>query len=484
MKKIINIITIALVVGLFSSCKDFLEAPYDNRIALNNLDDLDLVVANAYPVRADMFTEIMTDNFHHYASTMQASNAATYLPIYMWEDEFSDAIAVATPTHAYSHYYRKIYEANTVIEEIATASGDEARKKAILGEALILRAYSYFSLVNLFSLHYNEANNETNLGVPLITEVPKDNRSLYNRASVKQVYDQIDKDLAEGLSFMQEGRAYIPRTPYRFSFASINAFLTRINLYKGKWEEALKYADMVVAEKGVLVRKMSEDNTRRTTTTEQYWAQEIMNPSIHPNLLLVSQTNLFLCRPFGYRLGGFYVAHDLFYSTPASDFRKAHFSAGGTVIDSVALVVKYANQPNNPNAAQARYDCFTMEEVLLSRAEANLRKPNPDITKAMADIEAIRRERFTAANYRVLPTPATVEAALDVVLKERKLELIGQGFRWYDIKRLGIRIEHRKVRTSRDPDAVLEPNDKRTAIQIPIQARIGNPLLDNQLNPR
>ncbi len=484
MKKIFNIITLALIAWSFSSCKDFLEAPYDNRIELNNLDDLDMVVANAYPVRADIFTEIMTDNFHHYASTMQASNAATYLPIYMWEDEFSDAITVATPTHAYSHYYRKIYEANTVIEEIASASGNEARKKAILGEALILRAYNYFHLINLFSLHYNEASNATNLGVPLITEVPKDNRSLYNRATVKEVYDQIDKDLAEGLSLMQQGATYIPRTPYRFSFASIYALFTRVNLYKGKWEEAVRYADMVVADKGMVVRKMSEDNTRRTTTTEQFWAQEIMNPSIHPNLLLVSQTNLFLCRPIGYRLGGFYIAHDIFYTTPTSDFRRGHFSAGGTVIDSVALVVKYANQPNNPNAAQARYDCFTMEEVLLSRAEANLRKANPDITKAMADIEAIRKERFTAANYRALPTPATVEAALEAVLKERKLELIGQGFRWYDIKRLGIRVEHRKVRTSRNPDAVLEPNDKRTAIQIPIQARIGNPLLDSQLNPR
>lgn len=484
MKKYIKLIALALTVSVCGSCTKFLEAPYDNRIILDELDDFDRVLANAYPVRADMFTEIMTDNLHHYASTMQANNAPTYIPLFLWEDEFSDAITTATPTHAYNHYYSKIYEANTVIEEIVAASGDETRKKALIGEALILRAYGYFSLVNLFSLHYDETNNATNLGVPLVLEVPKENRPLYSRATVQEVYDQIEQDLTEGLTLINEGIEYLPRTPYRFSLASVYAFLTRLNLYKRNWEETARYADMAVADRGMAVRKMSEDNLRRTTTTERYWAQEIMNPSIHPTLLLVSQTNLFLCRPFGYRLGGFYIAHDIFYTTPQIDFRRQAFSAGGTVIDSVALVVKYANQPNNPNAPQARYDCFTMEEVLLNRAEANLRKAAPDIEKAMSDIEAIRRERFTTANYSPLATPATVESAIDVVLAQRKLELIGQGHRWYDIKRLGIQVEHRLVRTSQDPDAILAPNDLRTAIQIPIQARIGNPLLENQLNPR
>lgn len=486
MKKTFNLLLLLATISLLGGCKKFLDQPYDNRIELNNLNDIELVLANAYPLRADLFTEIMTDNLHHYASTMQASNGATYLPIYLWKDDYSDAITTATPTYAYSHYYRKIYDVNSVIEEATNVrTGDELRKKAIIGEALIVRAYNYFALVNLFALHYDEATNATNLGVPLITEVAKENRPLYNRATVKEVYEQIDKDMAEGLALMQEAVNHIPRMPYRFNLASIYAFYSRVNLYKGKWEESLNYANKVVEDKGVLVRKMAEDVARRTSTTEAYWAQEIMNPSLHPNLLLVSQsTGVFLCRPFGYRLGGFYVAHDMFYTTPAADFRKDHFSSGGTVIDSVALVVKYANQPNNPNASQVRYDGFTMEEVLFNRAESNLRKPSPDIAKAMSDVEAIRKERFTAANYRPLPTPGNTEEALKAVLAERKLEFIGQGLRWYDIKRLKLRIEHRLVRTSKNPDEVLEPNDKRTAIQIPLQARIGNPLLENQLNPR
>ncbi|MDR2281860.1 MAG: RagB/SusD family nutrient uptake outer membrane protein [Sphingobacterium sp.] len=485
MKYLNRIIVLVVALSFLSSCEKFLDAPYDNRVEIDDNESIDLLIVNAYPARADLFTEIMTDNLHHYASTMQASNGATYIPIYKWEDEYSDAITTATPTYAYSHYYKKVYEANLALEALETTKGDKVHAMALKGEALLLRAYNYFALVNLFSLHYDEADNDKNLGVPLILEVPKDNRGLYNRATVKEVYAQIDKDVEEGLALMKQGISFVPRSPYRFNLASAYAFLSRINLYKGKWEEAAKYADLVVAEKGVIVRKMSEDVWRKSNTDEKFWAQEIMNPSIHPNLLLVNQvTSIFLCRPFGYRLGGFYVAHNMFYTTPSTDYRWAHFSSGGTVIDSVALPVKYGNQPNNPNAVQVRYDCFTMEEVLLNRAEANLKKAAPDITKAMADIEAIRKERFSTANYRALATPATVTAALDVVMKERKLELIGQGYRWYDIKRLGIEIEHRMIRTDGKTAIILKPNDLRTAIQIPVQARVGNPLLENQLNPR
>ena len=42
-------------------------------------------------------------------------------------------------------------------------------------------------------------------------------------------------------------------------------------------------------------------------------------------------------------------------------------------------------------------------------------------------------------NYRGLPSvsPATESAFLDAVLKERRLELFGEGFRWFDLVRTG-----------------------------------------------
>lgn len=469
---------------LFNSCGKFIDATYDNRVDMNSMDNVDLLLANAYPERADIFSEILTDNFHHYGSTMQASMGPVFLPIYNWEDVHSEVITFGTPTYAYAHYYRKIYEANLALETLDLLTEDSDRKAALIGEALLLRAYSYFSLVNLFALHYNEKDNALNRGVPIITNVPKGNRTLYDRATVGEVYAQIDKDVEAGLKAFKRGEQFIPKTPYRFSLASVHAMVARMNLYKGKWAEAVHYSNLVLNERGAVVRRMSEDVARKAETTEKFWAQEIMNPSKHPNLLLVNQTPNFLCRSFGFRGSGFYLAHSLYYGVSRNDLRRHQFVSTATVIDSLGMVVKYGNQPNNPNAKQVRYDCFTIEEVLLNRAEANLRGQNPDITKAMTDIETIRKERFSPQNYKPLEQPTNVDGALELVWAERRLELLGQGFRWYDIKRLGIQVEHRLIRSDPSTANILAPHDKRTALQIPLRAQIGNPLLTNQLNPR
>lgn len=470
---------------LFTSCKKLIDQPYDNRLELKAAADYEGLVIQAYPERQDMFTDILTDDYHHYAGTMQASMGPRYLPIFMYKDDYQEGTA-ASPQPAYAHYYSKIYLVNNVIEEVMKGTGDETYKKAIRGEALMIRAYCYFSLVNLFGMHYNPATSANDLGVPLLTEVATANRPTFPRSTVKEIYDQIDKDMTEGLSLMKAGSAFLRTNPYRFSLISANAFIARVNLYKGNWEETVKYANQVVQEKGIVVRDLDKDITILTTTSIANFALQYMDPSTHPNILLASQTNVFLVTPVGFRLGGFYPALIYTYGTSMftnTDNRRRLISTGGTVIDSVSVYVKYAPQPNQPGVGVGRYDCFTMEEVLLNRAEANLKKANPDIAAAMRDVEEIRKKRFTS--YTPLSTTGlTVDQALTLVLRERRLELLGQGLRWYDVKRLGIQVEHRLIRYAASTGTILVPNDKRTALQIPLTARIGNPALENQLNPR
>ena len=140
MKKLHMLIAAVSILWTVSSCDSFIEEPYDNRVEIKGVEEMEAILVNAYPLRADIFTEIMTDNFHHYASTMQASNGATYIPIYLWRDDYSSSISTGTPSYAYSHYYKKIYEANNVIEGVESVSGSRLKKQALLGEALMLRA--------------------------------------------------------------------------------------------------------------------------------------------------------------------------------------------------------------------------------------------------------------------------------------------------------------------------------------------------------
>ncbi|MGN7783567.1 RagB/SusD family nutrient uptake outer membrane protein [Niabella sp. 22666] len=472
----------ALLGTFLISCTKFLEEPYDNRLELKAVENYRDLAASAYPERQDLFTDILTDDYHHYASTMQASLAPTYLPIYLYKDDYVEG--TATPSTAYPHYYKKIYLANNIISEVMDAEGDVLEKKAVLGEALLIRAYCYFTLVNLFGMHYDAATNATNLGVPLITDVPTANRPLFKRNTVKEVYEQIDVDMKEGLELLLEAKSIQSTNPYHFSLASAYAFFSRVNLYKGNWEECEKYASLAVEDRGPIIRNLAADIAVLGATSIANFALQFMDPSVHKNILLAQQTATFLTRPTGFRLCGFYPSHSLYYNYfPSTDLRFRLFSAGGTVIDSVTNYVKYAQQPNQPNVGVSRYECFTMEEVFLNRAEAALRKAVPNIGQAMADMDVIRAARLT--NYAPTNVASqTVTSALNLVMTERRKEFLGQGMRWFDIKRLGLRVEHRLSRTSPQADVVLESDDKRKALQIPISARVGNPELENQLNPR
>jgi hypothetical protein len=68
----------------------------------------------------------------------------------------------------------------------------------------------------------------------------------------------------------------------------------------------------------------------------------------------------------------------------------------------------------------------------LNRAETFAR--SGDIEAAMADINRLRQHRFDPAFYVPL-TPPSSEEALDMVLNERRKELVFRCLRWIDLRR-------------------------------------------------
>jgi hypothetical protein len=476
-----NIIASLLTVLALCStgCKKFTEKPYDNRIDLQFTEQYQQVLADAYPARHDMFTDILSDDYEYHANLAQASMTGYFLPVYLYKDEYPSN-NLTGPELAYREFFAKIYRTNIVINGVGTSTrGSEEFKAAVKGEALLLRAYCQFILVNLFSKHYNEATAATDLGIPIVTEVNEENVKSYKRATVKETYAQIEKDAVEGMALLQQGAAFTPKNPYHFSMASANAFMSRVMLYKGKWLEAIKYSDAVILEKGRFVRALATDLAVISANGIQVFTARFMDPTTHPSILMnYYTTSLSFLAPTGYSLSGFFVSDYLTTVLPTTDLRAKLTYPVGTVIDKRVMTVKYEVQPNNPNGTfRAAY--FNMEEVLLNRAEAVL-KSGGTVTEALVDLEVLRKARYTpytALNAATL----TPETLLPIVLLERRKEFIGEGLRWFDVKRLGIKVDH-LIGRGEAPAATLMPNDLRTAIQIPLKEQQGNPGI--QLNPR
>src|SRR5690606_34940810 len=93
----------------------------------------------------------------------------------------------------------------------------------LLGEALFVRAFCYFYLVNLFG------------EVPLaLTSDYRTNNAL-PRAPVELVYAQLIADLSEAAELLPEGFAHTGGERVRPNRAAAQAMLARVLLYSGDW---------------------------------------------------------------------------------------------------------------------------------------------------------------------------------------------------------------------------------------------------------
>ena len=122
-------------------------------------------------------------------------------------------------------------------------------------------------------------------------------------------------------------------------------------------------------------------------------------------------------------------------------------------------------------------DCgIRMAEVYLNRAEALIREYKIDgdaakCTQALNDLNTLRRSRYASQTYTDINI-TDPDALLTFCLQERQRELcMEEGFRWFDIKRLGLSVSHHYIDTDGNAkDYTLESNSLLYALPIPYDA--------------
>jgi starch-binding outer membrane protein, SusD/RagB family len=111
---------------------------------------------------------------------------------------------------------------------------------------------------------------------------------------------------------------------------------------------------------------------------------------------------------------------------PATDARRTKFIVEEG--DNSYLAKYTAPAPFTDYVPVIRY-----AEVLLNYAEAAAR--TKDLTKAVALVTAVRNRSDASYSFQA-EAIATQEALVNTILKERRIELLGEGFRSLDITRM------------------------------------------------
>lgn len=202
MKKLIYsiLLGIALLIG---SCSDFTDVQPKGKNLLSTTDQLEMLLNNEFKLSTSDLYVLCGDMIRassNIPTLINLPNKTRGAIIISWDEANQDKMAELTSSDTdFSTCYGIIGQiANPVLSHIDAAEGDEATKVKLKCEALVLRAYFHWLLVNKFAKAYNPATAEQDEGVPYVMEdwdvsVPTE------QVSVKKVYENILADLDKAI---------------------------------------------------------------------------------------------------------------------------------------------------------------------------------------------------------------------------------------------------------------------------------------------
>ena len=241
MRKWLFIACLFSLLLINTRCSDFLEESSQDEVRPSTVEDLEQLMLGESYLRTEpllMYLEVLTDNVQSAWTESHGTIVEQYAPAFTWQfDMFErmNEMGAAGGTDTWETLYSKIKGCNVTLDMLDKVDGSEANKLNQKGQALALRGFYYFILVNTFAEPYNKEGIDLDkaMGVPLILEsAVKD--EFPPRASIKAVYTQIEKDLLEAAKLMDEyGQDNIR---YKVTPLFVYTLLSRMYLYMEDWD--------------------------------------------------------------------------------------------------------------------------------------------------------------------------------------------------------------------------------------------------------
>lgn len=378
--------------------------------------------------------EVSSGDYYLTDAVWAALASENYRRMYLWEK--TDIFAPGN--NDWSNAYRTVYVANEVLADLEKMEreGQEVSWNGIAGQAYFYRAKTFLQIAGLWAKAYDGQSAATDPGIPL--RLKADFNEPSRRASVAETYGQILADFKAAASRLPN----VTATPYRPSKAAAYGMLARVYLNMGHYREAGLYADSCLRIKGVLL----DYNTLNTAAAYPFarYNVEVLSAGTTTTPPVLAPTRAL-------------IVPELFDLYEANDLRKVlYFNTNAS---------RVSGYKGSYGGSAALFSGVAVDEVYLIRAESSVRQGQ--LNAGLADLNALLLKRYKAGTFVPL-TASDGAAALELVLRERRKELVMRCLRWTDIKRLNQ--QGRQIvlkRTLKGVTYTLEPNDLRYALAIP-----------------
>ena len=403
-----------------------------------------------------------------------ATGANWFGALYQWKDHRSTSSGF--DYFCWQFYYAIIGDVNAILDAVNKAVGKDAEKKVLKGESYAYRAWCYHNLIQFYAATY-KTNNLDSMGVPL--------RLVYGdvdpkpRNSIKQVYKQINDDIDSAIVNLTGASNRSNASHINLNVAQ--GIKARIALTQGNWAVA---ADM--ANKARTSFKLMD--------SVQYRAgfSDYGNPEWIWGSHQATDANSFFSSWMAY-CGNFSSTHNrtvpkvmsinLYNQIANTDVRKSLIDPTGAnlafpVPTSGSTRRRYMQRKfliNGTTYTPTQYytvsgssvgdvPLMRVGEMYLIEAEAKARMGDNSAQQILFDLVKTRDGGY-------VKSVSTGQSLIDEILLQRRIELWGEGFRFFDLKRLNIALDRSGAKASDnpwDPFTVNVPaDDKRFMFLIP-----------------
>lgn len=426
MKKI-NLYIVSLIVGIvFTSCTKLDITPPNEVLsanALSNKTDYQNLLNAAYNSTANalggndlVFNELLSDNLD------KPLNNNDFTEIYNHNTLFFNG----TIGNLYKAPYEAIFRANYLIEH-ADDNGilSATDKSRMVAECKFLRALAHFELVKLFAQPYGYTSDNSHLGIVIkktTTPTP------LPRNSVKEVYDCIIADLKDAFPNLPTSNGNYA-TVY-----SAKALLAKVYFgmsgYTNNFGLAAQYADEVISSGAFTfsdtgnvfsmagnpevifkIASTSSSDNRAGGLNGNYRCDAGKNPQLR-------------------------LSSDLYTmaKSDTSDKRAVYYQVFNLGKDNQY----YGFTKFNADYFNVPY--LHLTDMKLLRAEA-IAESNGTLATAIQDLNDIIKRAYGITSPKLLPTSATTSDIIATARYQRRLEMVGEGDRIFQLKRIGAKGE-------------------------------------------
>jgi hypothetical protein len=457
MKKYI-LLTLVVLTGLISCKKEFLkEQPYSfiSADALYKTNEgAEAAINGCWRVCSD---------FAGYGSTynvvLSLTSGGYYSAVPGQQDlrtlTFNASSVNFINNSIWDKFYQAINVSNDIIQKIPSGGAADSVKKAIAGEAYLIRGMLYFNLVRLYG------------GIPLRTIPTVEAEVNLPRAPISAVYDQIISDLKKAEDMMsatnKTGRptkyaAYALLGKVYIQLAGDNQASPYWQLAKDELLEVYNKGGYSLVKSSAQLFDINNENTKESIIEIQYSGTGGSSNGQHNNIF--SPTSTLSPRTFAQIKPNkeIFDRHRAQYATDprldANYFYNSFIRSPQNTVQTIwpvntinqgfPYLKKYVDVNYAGGATSTRnFIYLRYADVLLSLAECENEINGPANAYQYVNM-VLERARDRNGNGSVIATtPAnwsgmTQAVFRDRIMSERSYELEGELHLWYDVRRRGV----------------------------------------------